>query len=72
MLDLRTAEQLWQAEFEVRILPTALPELSPHRLVYEGLVVVQPTDLSEPLVRTLAGAREVHWSPSASTTASSS
>lgn len=62
--DLRTDEQLWQAEFE------SCPLLSPSgahiAFAHEGQVVVQPADLSEPLVRTLAGAHELHWSPSGS------
>ena len=61
LLDLRTDEQLWQAEFET------CPVLSPGGVhiafVRDGQFVVQPADLSESLVRTLPGAREVLWSP---------
>ena len=63
-VEIRSRQELWQAEFESRRL---LSLSGAHMaFVYEGLVIVQPADLSELLVRTLAGAREVHWSPSGS------
>lgn len=62
LLDLRTGEQLWQAEFE------SCPTLSPGgaHLAYaqDGRVVVQPTDLSQPPVRTIDRAQRLSWSPS--------
>ncbi len=62
LLDLRTGERLWQAEFE------SCPTLSPggaHLAFTEGArTVIQPIDLSQPPVHIIDRAQRLYWSPS--------